>query len=130
MKIFRYNFDDIYKVATGYKTRQKGVTQLFHHLYNRDWIKFFKSGRNKILDTTRWCHYIGNVEEMLYSDLSIMDKAIIIKLASYRDYANYELYGDKTIRVERIKDIPIERIERISLVKISNDKLSFTFEEI
>ena len=129
MKIFKYNFDDLYKASNGYKTRQAGVVHLFNHLLNRDWTKFFKTGRTKILDTTRWCHYIGNPQELIYSKISIMDKAIIIKIASYRDFANYELYGDKSIKIERIKDIPIERIESIDLIKIKDDKIFLTFEK-
>lgn len=128
MKIFRYNFEDMYKCASYYKTNQHGVVTLFGYLYRRDWQKFFEHGRSRFLDTTRWCNYIGNVDEFINSDLSIMDRAIIIKVASYREFANYDLYGDKAIKIERIKDIPIERIEEISLIKIENDKIFLTFE--
>lgn len=129
MKLFRYNFDDIYKSASYYKTNQHGVVRLFGYLYGRDWQKFFEHGRTKMLDTTRWCNYMGNVDEFINSDLSVMDRAIIIKIASFREFANYDLYGDNTIRVERIKDIPMERVEEISLIKIENDKIKLTFED-
>jgi len=129
MKIMRYNFEDMYKCASYYKTNQHGVVRLFNYMYYRDWQKFFEHGRKRLLDTTRWCNYIGNVEEFINSDLSVMDRAIIIKVASYREFANYDLYGDNTIKIERIKDIPIERIEEISLIKIKNDKIKLTFED-
>lgn len=128
MKILRYNFEDLYRCASYYKTNQSGVVILFNYMFRREWQKFFEHRRTKLLDTTRWCNYIGNAEEFINSDLSIMDKAIIIKVASYREFANYDIYGDKTIKIDRIKDIPIERIERIPLIQIKNDKIKLMFE--
>ena len=128
MKLLRYNFNDMYKCASYYRTKQHGVVRLFNYMYRREWQKFFEHGRSKLLDTTRWCNYMLNVEEFINSDLSVMDRAIIIKVASYREFANYDQYGDNAILIERIKDIPIERIEEISLINIENNKIKLTFE--
>lgn len=129
MTTVKYNFEDLYKSSSQYNTRHYGVVKLFRFLYNREWNQFFKPGRHKHLDTTRWCNYILNVEDFINNDnLSIMDKAIIIKIASFREYGNWMQYGDNSIKLERIKDIPIERLEEISLINIKNDKLYLTFE--
>lgn len=128
-KLLKYNFEDMYKCASYYKTNQHGVVQLFSYMYNRDWQKFFEHDRKKLLDTTRWCNYMLNVEDFINSDLSIMDRAIIIKIASYREFANWNLYSDNSIKIERIKDIPIERIEEISLINIEDNKIKLTFED-
>ena len=128
--MLRYNFIDLYSAAsTFYDTKQIGVYTLFRHLYNRRWDMFFKKGRHNILDSTRWLNYIINPEKIIHSNLSVNDKAIIIKLASYRDLANLEIYGDKSINIERVDDDTLNRIKDIPLIKIENNKIKLTFED-
>ena len=102
---------------------------MFRDLYNRRWDRFFKPGRHNMLDSERWCNYMLNAKEFINSDISVMDKAIIIKLASYRELANYKIYGDTAIKLERIEDIPIERIEKIPLVHINKNRIELKFEK-
>jgi len=129
MKLLRYNFNDLYSAAGQYKTKHQGVFYMFRDLYNRRWDRFFKPGRHNMLDHERWCNYMLNTKEFINSDLSTMDKAIIIKVASYRDLANYKLYGDTAIKIERIEGIPIERLKKIPLIDINNDKIELKFEK-
>lgn len=129
----KYNFIDLYRGARKFNRRHYGVVELFIHLQNKDWEAIIKAAGNldNLLDLTRQCDYMINSKELIYNryGLSVMDKAIIIKIASYRDYGNWRQYGDNSIKLERIKDIPIERLEKIPLIDIKNDKLYLTFEK-
>lgn len=127
--LMRYNFEDMYKASDQYMTKHQGVFYLFRDMYNRRWDKFFTREKRNMLDHNRWCNYMLNVKEFIRSDLSFMDKAIIIKLASYRDISNYKVYGDTAIKIERIEGIPIERIKKIPLVQIKDNKIKLIFEK-
>ncbi len=130
MKLLKYNFDDIYKCSSYYKTNAKGVLWLTTYIHKREWQKFFEHGRKRILDTTRWCNYMFNFQAVLDSDLNVTQKAVIIKLASLRDFADYNLYGDSYIDLKRaVEDIPLNYLENISLIQVKNDKIKLMFEE-
>ena len=129
MKLLRYNFNDIYKLSNYYESKAKGTVILLTHLYRRDWQKFFEHNRSKLLDTTRWTNYIINFENVLSSELTTTQKAVIIKLAGYREYSDYMIYGDRSIHIDRVKDIPLDYIEDIPLIEIKNDKINLIFEE-
>lgn len=127
MKITRYNYWDLYKYTNGFKTRELGLVKLINDLYKQNWREFHN--KKRILDTTRWVHYIGNIEVILNSGLSVIDKAVYFKIATYREYSDYMLYGDLSIDIERIEDISMLYIKKMPYIKINNDKLTFTFEE-
>jgi len=130
MKVLKYNFNDLYNISDQFKTKQYGVVQLLNYIYDKDWSKFQMRSRKILLNSSRWCNYICNPYVFLNTrSLTIMDKALIIKIASFRDISNYTLYDDKSIRLERIEDIPLKRINRlIPFIEIVNDRLLFTFE--
>ncbi|MCP3899130.1 MAG: hypothetical protein GY707_05285 [Desulfobacteraceae bacterium] len=130
MKLLRYNFSDIYKCSSYYKTNAKGTVWLTTYIHKREWQKFFEHGRRKILDTTRWCNYMFNFQVVLDSELNVTQKAVIIKLASLREFSDFNLYGDSSIDLKRaVESIPLEYIESIPLIQIKNDKIKLIFEE-
>jgi len=131
MIVIRYNFNDLYRISSQFKSKQYGVVKLFYYIYDKDWLKFQIHGRKKVLDSSRWCNYLCNPYTFLNTRaLTTMDKALIIKIASFRDISNYNLYNDKSVRLERIEDIPIKRLDRLKpFIEIVNDRLLFTFEE-
>lgn len=128
-ELLRFNFDDIYALSSHYSTRAKGTVLLLKYLHRRDWQKFFEHNRSRLLNSERWCNYILNFQEVLVSDLTTTQKAVVIKLASMRDLADYKIYDDRSIDVNRVKDIPMDYIEGIPLIEIKNDKINLKFEE-
>jgi len=107
----------------------KGTVILFKYIYQRDWQKFFHKGRSKILDTTRWVNYMGNAEELLKSDMMTMDKALCIQVASYREIADYQLYGDTSINIDRIPKEILERVLKVPLIRKVGTKLFLVYED-
>ena len=129
MKITKYPYWDIYKCSKSYKTTDNGIIILFKYMVQHDWQKFFQKKRNILLDTTRWVNYMGNAEELLKTDMLSGDKALCIKVASYREIADYQLYKDKSINIDRIPKEIIDRVLKVPLIRKIGNKLFLVYED-
>ncbi len=106
------------------------MVKALHSWYKKETLPKKSNSKHKPLKNLAGSSFLLNPKKFFEDKTTdIIWKAQVIRLAGRRDYLQYKLYGHKFLDLSFFPDIELSNIRSNPLIKITENKIYFKYEE-